>query len=145
MKRIWKWLIGIGVALVVIAAIVGVVFLVRNNPNLFAFASGAAPVNPGFNRPNLPNGPAGQMPRGGFGWRGMMPRDGHGFDRFGGFAPVGFGWFLLGDLFRLLLPLGVLVLVAVLFYELGRRAGTAAAAAPAPAPEPARGRKVAKS
>lgn len=171
MKKVWKWIIGIVILLVVVAAIVGVVFLVRNNPNIFAFRFGAMPFRPGFSQPNLPNGgnvpngprgfvpgPNGQMPRG-YGWYGPMMR-GHGFsyfDRgfgpFGMFMPFGFGMFFLGSLFRLLVPLILFALVAIVFYELGKRAGSSqatpapmpAASSPDPTPSPTRGRKVAKS
>ncbi len=154
MKKIWKWILGIVVVLVIIAAVVGVVFLVRNNPNIFAFRFGTVPFHPGFNRPNVPNG---GMPGGGYGWRGPMMRRpgfshyGWGSGPLGMFMPFGFGLFLLGGLFRLLIPLGVLALVAIVFYELGKKAGaTSAAPVVAPAtpdsrPTPGRGRKVAKS
>ncbi len=158
MKKIWKWIIGIVVVLVIIAAVVGVVFLVRNTPNIFAFRFGTAPYNPGLNQPNVPNGglapggPNGGMPRGGYGWRGFMmhrpgPFFGRGFGPYGMIMPFGWGFFLLAGLFRLLIPLAILVLVAILFYQLGKRAGasTAVPATPDPAPSPARGRKVAKS
>ena len=114
------------------------------------------------NRNNLPWGPRAGMP----GWRGngmrgyggfgpMMNRGERGFSRFGRgfgpagmFMPFGFGLFFLGGLLRWIIPLGVLVLVAFLFYQLGKNAGLAAAtkAAPAPEPEetPRRGRRVAK-
>ncbi len=154
MKKIWKWILGIVVVLVIIAGVVGVAFLVRNNPNIFAFPSGTAPFHPGFNRPNAPNG---GMPGGGYGWRGPMMRRpgfshyGWGFGPFGMFMPFGFSMFLLVGLFRLLIPLGVLVLVAIVFYELGKKAGASTGApvvvptAPDPRPTSGRGRKVAKS
>ncbi len=75
---------------------------------------------------------------------------GRGFRNFGGMMPFGFGFLILGGLLHLIIPLGILVLVAILFYWLGRRAGASAAASTAPinptTPEPPRpGRRVAKS
>ncbi len=61
----------------------------------------------------------------------MMGRPG-----FGPFMPFGMGFFFLGGLFRLILPLGVLVLVAFLFYQLGKRSAGSAVAAAAPASSP---------
>lgn len=114
------------------------------------------------NRNYTPWGPRAGMP----GWRGngmrgyggfgpMMKGGERGFSRFGGgfgpvgmFMPFGFGLFFLGGLLRWIIPLGVLVLVAFLFYQMGKNAGLAAAAKPAPASEPEetprRGRRVAK-
>lgn len=115
------------------------------------------------NRNNLPWGPRAEVPgwRGngmrGYGGFGPMMRGERGFSRFdrgfgygpaGMFMPFGFGLFFLGGLLRWIIPLGVLVLVAFLFYQMGKNAGLAAAAKAAPAPEPEeaprRGRRVAK-
>ncbi len=73
-----------------------------------------------------------------------------GFRNFGGMMPFGIGFLILGGLLHLIIPLGILVLVAILFYWLGRRAGASYAARTAPSnpttPEPPRpGRRVAKS
>ncbi len=70
---------------------------------------------------------------------------------FGAFMPFGFGVFFLGGLLRLLMPLILLVLVAILFYQLGKRSGAARVTVAPPAspstptdlPTPPAGRKVA--
>ena len=88
-----------------------------------------------------------------YGWgdRGPM-MGGGGFRHYGGFMPFGMGFFLLGGLLRLVIPLGILVLVAILFYQLGKRAGVNSgmgqappAVQPTPVETPNKGRKVAKS
>ena len=75
---------------------------------------------------------------------------GRGSRIFGGFMPFGMGFFLLGGLLHLIIPLGVLVLVAILFYVLGKRAGASSVAQtppsnPTPPEAPSSGRRVAKS
>jgi hypothetical protein len=69
----------------------------------------------------------------------MMGRGG--FNRFGmmmPFGPFGMGLMFFGAFLRLIIPLGILALVAWLFYSLGKRAGkssgTVQTANPAPAP-----------
>jgi hypothetical protein len=88
----------------------------------------------------------------GWGFGGPMMQ-GRGFRQFGGMAPFGVGFFILGGLLRLIIPLGILALVAFLFYRLGKSSGASAgksAAAPAvpasPSPDkaPLPGRKVAR-
>ena len=75
----------------------------------------------------------------GFGYGPMM--GGRGFNRFGmmmPFGPFGMGLMIVGAFLRLIIPLGILALVAWLFYSLGKRAGKSAStvqpASPAPAP-----------
>ncbi len=156
MSRVWKWILGIVIALVVIAAIVaGVVFVLRTNPT---FAFGPRFVSR-FNAPNgqtVPNAPNGQtMPANPNGPRGTRPGFGFGPGRgynwtqrfggrgvmpYGGFGPFGmfmpFGMFFLGGLLRLLIPIGVLVLVAFIFYQIGKRNGMATVATPPASPAP---------
>ena len=102
------------------------------------------PIAPnGQNVPNLQNRPFGPRGFGDDGWgpgRGFrMPMMGGRF--FGRGMGFGMGFFFLGGLFRLIIPLGLLALVAILFYSLGRRSALPRASAPAarePAPpEPA--------
>jgi hypothetical protein len=171
MRKFWKWILGILIVLVVVAVVVGGVFLVRNQI-LLSRSFRAMPYANGQTRPNLqatPNAPGTQNPNGqngpgmpyGFnnrrypfgdrGWGGPM-MGGRGFRGFGGFMPFGMGFFFLGGLLRLILPLGILVLVAFLFYQMGKRAGALSAASQTPVPSqsapdetPSRGRKVAKS
>ena len=95
-----------------------------------------------------------RYPFGDRGWGGpMMPMmGGRGFRGFGGFMPFGLGFFFLGGFLRLIIPLGVLALVAFIFYQMGKRAGAVSVVSQAPAPTdptpvetPAKGRKVAKN
>ncbi len=156
MSKVWKWILGIVIVLVIVGAIVGVVFLVQTHP-LFAFGPRYAnrfnapngqtvPNAPnGQTTPANPNGPRGTRPGFGFGpgrgysWtqrfggRGFMPYGG--FGPFGMFMPFGM-FFFLGGLLRLLIPIGVLALVAFIFYQIGKRNGMAAAAAPPASPAP---------
>ena len=55
------------------------------------------------------------------------------------------GFMLVGGLFHLLLPLGVLALVAYVFYQMGKRAGAASRPAPMPDVDSLPRRKVARS
>ena len=70
------------------------------------------------------------------------------------FGMFGMGFFFLSGMLRLILPLGILALVAFLFYQMGKRAGASSVAPQTPAPVPSepapvetpgKGRKVAKS
>ncbi len=123
MSKVWKWILGIVIGLVVLALIAGAFIVVRNQ-SMMAFRPGVfqtwpgQPANPnGQTAPNSPYGPRGMMP----GWYG------HGMRNFGyegrGFGPFGMGFFFLGGLLNLILPIGVLVLVAYVFYQMGKRAG----------------------
>jgi len=111
MKPVWKWVIGIVVALVVVAALVGGFFLVRNYLPLRHVVVTAQRVQPGQGQ-QIPNFgsrnnryPGFGMPYGmrGFGMRGF------GMQPFGGL--VG-GLFMLGLL--ALIVLGIIWLVRVL-------------------------------
>lgn len=126
MKNIWKWILGVLVVLLVVSAIVAVPFILHN--------TFGADLAPGFDRQSW------RMPMHDFG--------GRGFDRFGppmmggrgysGFSPLFAGFMLLGGLLRLLVPLGIVALIAWLAYQQGKKAAMKAhpAAAPAPASEP---------
>jgi hypothetical protein len=163
MKKVWKWILGIVIAIVVVAALVGGFLLMRNYrmttfaqryrqssqvPNGSAVPNGqtnpngqATPTSP--NRPNRPmmgrgfgygRGPM-MMGRGGYGYGPMMQR---GF----GFPPFFLGLSLMFGVVKLAL-FGLLLYGA---YWLGRRSARSAVApvAPDPEPTPQRGRKVAK-
>ncbi len=174
MSKVWKWIIGIVIALVVVALVVGAVFLVRNQA-LRATAVRPMPFGNGQTRPSpqaTPNAPGTQNPNGQkgqtmpygfnnrrnpmFGGGGYGPMmGGRGFRSFGGFMPFGMfgmGFFFLGGFLRLIVPLGVLALVAFIFYRMGKRAGALSVVSqtpvptdPAPDETPAKGRKVAKN
>jgi hypothetical protein len=168
MSKTWKWILGVLAALVIIGVVTAAVFVWWNHAPLalarrvtrvqqFAQPAPSTPVAPGT--PGVPNtqpgagtpywygrgdrgyffGPGGRMP--------MMA--GRGFRTFGGMMPFGMGFFLVAGLLRLIIPLGILVLVAILFYQLGKRAGASSStsappSAPAPSDPPRPGRKVAK-
>ena len=155
MKKAWKWILGIIIVLVVVAALIAVPFVMRNYmATNFSFratqqtAPGATPQAPGAN-PQAPNGFRGPMMRGnnngqqgqfpgGFdGRRGPMMGSGRGFSYFGGFAPFGFGFMFLGGLLRLI-PLLLLGLLLYGVYQLGKRAGVRSTYVPTPvSPQPA--------
>jgi hypothetical protein len=77
------------------------------------------------------------------GWGAPM-MSGGGFPMHEGFPPFGMGFFFLGGLLHLLVPLAILALVAYFFYQMGKRAGTSAAASPPPDKAPLPTRRVAK-
>jgi hypothetical protein len=171
MSKTWKWIIGILAALVIVGVVADAVFVWRNYGS-FAVGNRVSRMRqyaqPAPGTPAAPGSPAvpnyqkregapygfGHGERGFFGDRGgrmpMMQGRGYGYGAFGGLMPYGGGFFLLGGLLHLIIPLGILALVAVLFYWLGRRAGAASAAQSSPAgptapPTPRPGRRVAKS
>lgn len=163
MSKVWKWILGIVIVLVVLGAIAGVFLMVRSHSG-FAFASRSGlrptvpdgqnvpgapkqpttPNSPGS--PTRPNYPGGMMRPGWYGpgmrgygpmmgGRGFMPME-RGFGPFGMFMPFGMGFFFLGALLRVVIPIGVLVVVAFVFYQLGKRSGMTPAVAPQAAPAP---------
>ncbi len=136
MTRAWKWVLGILAVLVILAIIAGGVWFWQNRGQMMTAVRPYAvqPNSPfGPNGQNLPNGPrgfgGGQYPFRGDGFRGPMM--GNRFMRFG---PFGLGFFFLGGLLRLIIPLGFLALVAFIFYQLGKRAGISSAMRREPAP-----------
>lgn len=123
MSRTLKWVLGILAVLVVLAVIAGAVLLWQYRSQMMsAFGPYATrpnqQVNPG---PNFPNGRGfgfGNNGRNGYGFRmPMMP----GMGRMMRVGPFGFGLLFLGGLLRFVVPVILLVLVAVLFYQLGKR------------------------
>lgn len=167
MSTTLKWILGILAALVIIAVVAAAVFVMWNHAPLSVSSRlnrnlpvpGATPGVPQtqpYGQPNTqPNQPFGYrqyrgFPDNEFGRR-MPMQGGRGFFHFG-LMPFGFGLFFLGGLLRLLIPIVILVLVAILFYQLGRRSRPALAtppaqppSAPTDLPAPPAGRKVAKS
>ena len=136
MKKIWKWILGILIVLVVIAGLVGLAFVMRNN----MFTANFHPVY-GFQpqqRGNLPpqgvnpqaRGWNGPMMRGGDGWvRPMMGGRGFGFSPFG-LMPFGF---MFGG-FMGLIPLALLALVFYAVYLIGKNSVKPASVAAMPTP-----------
>ncbi len=158
MSKTLKWILGILAAVVIIAVAVAAVFVLLNHAPLVGYRLGrptapqaqATPGAPGT-QPNQPNQPFGFRSYRGYpyeGFGGRMPMmGGRGFYGYGMF-PFGFGLFFLGGLLRLLIPIIIVVLVAILFYQLGKRARPAPVPATPPAPPtdssaPTKGRKVA--
>ncbi len=125
MKKVWKWILGILIVLVVVAGLVGLVFFVRNHmitANLRP-GYGFQPQQPGNTLPQGGNGNPqprdwnGPMMRGGNGFGGpMMGRRGFRFSRFGRMMPFGF---IFGGLMGLI-PLALLVLVIYGAYRIGK-------------------------
>jgi hypothetical protein len=96
MKKVWKWIIGIVLGLVILAILVGIGFMLFGNFHFYRMAM--------QNSNNLPQGYRNMMPSRGFGMR--MPMMGFGMMPFGGF----FGSLLwLG--FLVLAVLGIIELV----------------------------------
>ncbi len=141
MSRTLKWVLGILAVLVVLAIIAGGVWAWQNHAQLMASVRpyAAQPNNPGSPAvPNFPNrgfgyNGNGRNPMGGdgFGFRGPMMG---GRGRFGYFGPFGMGLFFFGGLLRLLIPLVMLVVVAIIFYQIGKRAGANAVVRREPVP-----------
>jgi hypothetical protein len=106
-------------------------------------AASGTPVVP--NEQVKPRTPYGFRPDDGYHNFGRMPMmGGRGYRNFGGWMPFGPGFFILGGFLHLIIPLGILALVAILFYALGKRAGMAKAASAPPPPPRAPGRRVAR-
>lgn len=139
MSRTWKWILGILAVVLIIAVAAAAVFVWWNHSGFQVVyrlnrTLPNAPAAPGT--PNAPSAPNNQqnpnMPFGfrdyrgypyqGFGRR-MPMMGGRGFWNFGAGMPFGLGIFFLGGFLRLLIPIGILVLVAVLFYQMGKRGG----------------------
>ena len=133
MKKVWKWILGILIVLVVVAGLVGLAFVMRNNMITANLRQGPGY---GFQQQQQPGGNAqprgwnGPMMRGGDGWgRPMMGGHGFGFGHFGRMMPFGF---MFGGLMGLV-PLALLALVVYGAYRLGKGNMKPAAVAPAPA------------
>lgn len=151
MSTVWKWTLGILAAVVVIGLVVGAVFMWRNHTVLGAprYMFYSAPAAPGLQQ--QPGGPGADdggptVRRYDREWRMPMMRPYGGYRPYG--HPFGFGLMLFGGLLHLILPLALLALVAYIFYQMGKRAGSAsmriAPVAPRPDTAPPTPRKVAR-
>ena len=146
MSRTLRWVLGILAVLVVLAVVAGGIWLVQHRSQMMSAyrqpatqpnaqgAPGAPNTTPGQNPPRGPQGFGDDrrfpMMRG---WNDGSPMMGQRrFMHAGPFMPFGMGLFFMGGLFHLIVPLAVLVLVAFVFYQLGRRARTSSVPAPAP-------------
>ncbi len=139
MKKIWKWILGILIVLVVIAGLVGLVFVVRNHTIAANFRPGYGfqpqqrgnvPPQGGNTQPRNWNGP---MMRGGNNFEGpMMGGRGFGFSRYDRMPFFG-GGFLFGGLMQLI-PLALLALVFYGAYLIGKNSVKPVAVAATAAP-----------
>jgi len=151
MSRAWKWILGILGALLVIGLVVGAVFMWKGHT---AWWGQRLTMPYGSNQPGSEQGPG--IPYGHDGyrryhmddWAWRMPMlHSRGFLGPAAFTPFGFACMFAVGLIRLALPLGVLALVAYVFYQMGKRAGgasgTNASSASRRDVKPLPGRKVA--
>jgi hypothetical protein len=118
MKKVWKWVIGIVIVLVVVAVLVGCAFLLRNHyANIYSFAKSSQPAitAPGNNdqrgEGNWRYPGMMQNDQNDRGWRGMPMRGPGmmGFGRMGLFGGLARGLFSL--VFLTLIVLGIVWLV----------------------------------
>jgi len=143
MSRTWKWILGVLAALILVGLIVCAVFVWQNQttwqgPRAMMFN---APAAPGFPQGTPAPGEENQYPRYHMReWGGRMPMMYYGGGMHGlyGYGPFGAGFMMLGGLFHLLIPLGVLALIAYVFYQMGKRAGMGTASAPPSGEQPTR-------
>jgi hypothetical protein len=138
MSRTWKWILGILAALLIIGVVASAIFVCWNHAPLRLQRANVLPPAGGTAVPNEPNPK--NRPAEPFGWEGRRSfgRDdmgwgmpmmyGHGWARPGVYTPFGLGFMIIGGILRLIVPLGILALVAYLFYQMGKRAGAAAGA-----------------
>ena len=132
MKKAWKWILGIIIVLVIIAAVVAVPLVMRNYmaARIPANSTNTLPQGRGWNGNgngngwNMMPGNGNRQGQGGFNGRGgPMMGGGRGLRGFGGgFSPFGFGFMFLGGLLRLI-PWLLLGLILWGVYQLGRRSG----------------------
>ena len=126
MSKTVKWILGIVGVLIILAIIAGGVLAWQYRAQLMASA------RPYAAQPGTSNQQPFQFGQRGFRDDGRGPMQGWGFrspmmggrGRFGPFGVFGMGLFFLGGLFRLIVPLLVLVVVAFIFYQVGKRSGT---------------------
>jgi len=128
MSRTLKWVLGILAVLVVIAVVASGVWIWQNRTQMMLTYRPNA-TQPNFQTgPSAPNGQSfpfgprgydndGNRPMQGWGFRGPMMGRGRIFRS----GPFGMGFLFLGGLPRLIIPLGLLALVAFAFYQLGKR------------------------
>ena len=146
MKNIWKWVLGILIVLVIVAAVVAVPLVMRSYmaARIPASTTNTLPQGRGFNGNgngwNMMPRNGNQQGQGGFNGRGgPMMGGGQGFNRGfrgGMFSPFGFGFMFLGGFLRLI-PWVLLALLVWGVYQLGRRSGLRANQVAAPAARPA--------
>ncbi len=113
MKNLWKWILGAVILLVVAAGLFGLGFVWRTR------MAATAPVAIQRSAPNPPQwrGPMrGGVPGGRMMAPGMGPMRGFGYGR----RPFMPGMMILGFFGRLMIPLGLLLLLLFVAYQLGK-------------------------
>jgi hypothetical protein len=131
MSNVWKWVLGVLGVVIVVGLVAGAVFLWRAR----AFDGGVRAYAPGtFEKQVAPGQPGDPQPYGDFrryhmqGYGGGAPMMGQQYAYGpGGFSPMGGGLMFGGGLFHMLIPLGLVALIAYVFYQMGKRVGMAAA------------------
>jgi hypothetical protein len=135
MSKTWKWIVGILAVVVVVGLVAGAVFMYTYHGTWWGACRIAGSAPDDWKAPGGAYGFGRDPHHHMYGWDSHMPM------MYGGrmgLHPFGFGFLWVGILFRMLLPLGLLALVAYLFYQMGKRAGSAGAAPSSPRPLPAR-------
>jgi hypothetical protein len=140
MKKVWKWVIGIVVGLLVVALVVGGAFFVRSHFS-FPAAAGVRLINPTVQTPGVGKTPGWDMGRGprGFTGRGegMQPFGEGGWGRRGmHMGMMGFGWMPFGGVLGGLVLLGFLALAVLGIIWLVNRSKPTVAVVPSVAVSP---------
>jgi hypothetical protein len=138
MSKAWKWILGILGVLIVVGLLAGAGLMWRSR-GLFMAARAYEPgyfESPAFrDRPGTARGLDEYRRYHMDGWGGGHPMMGygHGYSQYA-FGPMGPHFMPLAGLFHMAFPLGVLALVAYVFYQLGKRAAVPAAPVAPPGP-----------
>ena len=134
MRKIWKWILGIVIVLVVVAAAGFVVrgFYMSRTARVERFNNVRPPAVQGFDRdnqraPSFGNDKS-RTPQGGFDHR--MPM--YGGRSFGGYGFMPMPLLFFGGFLRLIFPLAILATVGYFAYRKGKKDGLAEAVAVTP-------------
>jgi hypothetical protein len=133
MRSVWKWILGILAVLIVCAALGGLGFFFARGRGADFVSAAPVPGNPDTWRMPMHRGfnaPQGGQDFGPGGYGHMRMHRGYGF------FPFAMPFMMLGGLFRLLIPLALVVLVGVGAYLLGRNSARRAVLSPAAPPPP---------
>ena len=125
MKKVWKWILGIVIVLVVVGVLVAAAFAFRGAMN-YNFRAGVMPHERAWNGHSFEGYPGGRYPMG----PGMGMPGGRGYSHFGG------GFLFLGLIFRAIIPLGLLALLVYGAYWLGKRKNAPSIVPTTPIPAP---------
>ena len=136
MRKIWKWILGIVIVLVVVAAAGYAVrgFYVFRMARVERFSNFRPPTAQGFDRDNqrAPSfgGDRSRAPQGFYDHR--MPM--YGSRSFGGYGFMPMPFLFFGGFLRLIVPLAILAAVGYFAYRKGKKDGLAEAVAVTPMP-----------